>query len=132
VKTVLVETANRFARDAIVQEIGFRKLRDMGFALIAVDSPNAFVEDTPTLVLVRRALEVIAQFDKAMTVEQLAAGRARKKAATGKCEGRKRWAEMNPKLVKRARELYREQETSHPALAAQLEEEASSRRAADA
>jgi DNA invertase Pin-like site-specific DNA recombinase len=46
VRCVLVETANRFARDLIVQETGHRYLQDKGIELIAVDSPEAFVSPT--------------------------------------------------------------------------------------
>ena len=39
VRTIIVETANRFARDLIVQETGHRMLRGLGIELIAADSP---------------------------------------------------------------------------------------------
>ena len=48
VRTIIVETANRFARDLMVQEVGFAKLRERGIELIAADSPNAFLDNTPT------------------------------------------------------------------------------------
>jgi DNA invertase Pin-like site-specific DNA recombinase len=48
VRTIIVETASRFARDLIVQETGWRFLRDAGTTLIASDSPEAFLDDTPT------------------------------------------------------------------------------------
>jgi DNA invertase Pin-like site-specific DNA recombinase len=38
-RTIIVETANRFARDLMVQEVGFAMLRDLGITLIAADSP---------------------------------------------------------------------------------------------
>src|SRR5271157_1066567 len=38
-RTIIVETANRFARDLITQETGWRFLRDAGIVLIAADSP---------------------------------------------------------------------------------------------
>jgi len=34
-RTIIVETANRFARDLMVQEVGFKMLCDQGIALIA-------------------------------------------------------------------------------------------------
>jgi DNA invertase Pin-like site-specific DNA recombinase len=105
VKTILCETANRFARDLMVQEIGWRRLQDLGVELIAVDSPNAFLDDTPTANLIRQILGAVAQFDKAMVVAKLRGARERKKAATGKCEGQKSWTEMDPKMAKIAREL---------------------------
>ncbi len=105
VRTILVETANRFARDLMTQETGWMKLQEMGIELIAVDSPNAFIEDTPTAVLIRQVLGAVAQFDKALTVAKLKAARDRKKLETGKCGGRKSWAEMDPKMVDVAKQL---------------------------
>lgn len=55
VKTILVETANRFARDLLVQEVGYRLLRDAGITLIAVDSPDAFISDTPSAVMIGKS-----------------------------------------------------------------------------
>ena len=46
--TIIVETANRFARDLIVQETGHRMLRDLGIELIAADSPDSLADATPT------------------------------------------------------------------------------------
>src|SRR5580704_16205096 len=68
VRTILVETANRFARDLMVQETGWRLLQGLGVELIAVDSPSSFVDDTPTAVLIRQILGAVAEFDKALTV----------------------------------------------------------------
>jgi len=53
VHTIIVETANRFTRDLIVQETGHRMLRQKGIEIIAADSPSAFVDDTPTTTFVR-------------------------------------------------------------------------------
>jgi DNA invertase Pin-like site-specific DNA recombinase len=105
VRTILVETANRFARDLMVQETGWKMLQDLGVELVAVDSPGSFVEDTPTASLVRQILGAVAEFDRALTVAKLKAARDRKKATTGKCEGRKSWAEMDPKMTKIAKQL---------------------------
>jgi DNA invertase Pin-like site-specific DNA recombinase len=44
VRTIIVETANRFARDLMVQEVGFARLKARGVTLIAADSPEASVE----------------------------------------------------------------------------------------
>ena len=107
VRTIIVETANRFARDLITQETGWRFLRDAGIALIAADSPDAFLDDTPTAVMIRQILGSVAQFEKAMLVAKLRGARQRKKAATGKCEGRKSYAEINPEAVALAKRLHR-------------------------
>lgn len=107
VRTIIVETANRFARDLMVQEVGHAKLRERGIDLIAADSPGSFIDDTPTARLVRQVLGAIAEFDKTMTVAKLKGARDRKRAATGKCEGRKSHAEIRPDAVAIAKRLYR-------------------------
>jgi len=88
VKTIVVETASRFARDLIVQETGYQYLSGLGIALIAADDPDAFAADTPTAVMVRQILGAVAQFQKAELVAKLAGARSRKRLQTGRCEGR--------------------------------------------
>jgi hypothetical protein len=67
-------------RDLIVQETGWKRLHSDGIALIAADSPDQFVDETPTAVLIRQILGAVAQFDKTMTVAQVA-WRSRTQAA---------------------------------------------------
>jgi DNA invertase Pin-like site-specific DNA recombinase len=106
IRTIIVETANRFARDLIVQETGWKRLHVEDIALIAADSPDQFVDDTPTAVLIRQILGAVAQFDKAMTVAKLRGARERKRRKTGgKVEGRKSYAETSPELIAAARKL---------------------------
>jgi DNA invertase Pin-like site-specific DNA recombinase len=107
VRTIIVETANRFARDLITQETGWRFLRDAGITLIAADSPDAFLDDTPTAVMIRQILGSVAQFEKAMLVSKLRGARERRKVATGKCEGRKSLSESRPEVVALAKRLSR-------------------------
>src|SRR5262249_28591677 len=106
-KSIIVETASRFARDLMVQEVGHAKLRERGIDLIAADSPGSFIDDTPTAKLVRQVLGAISEFDKAMTVAKLRGARERKRREVGKCEGRKSHAELHPELVTLARQLRR-------------------------
>jgi DNA invertase Pin-like site-specific DNA recombinase len=106
-KTIIVETANRFARDLMVQEVGFAMLRDLGVTLIAADSPSSFLDDGPTSKLIRQILGAVSEFDKAMTVAKLKGPRDRVRRTKGKCEGRKSYAERDPELVDLARWLHR-------------------------
>ena len=105
VRTVIVETANRFARDLMVQEVGFAMLRDLGITLIAADSPTSFLDDGPTSKLIRQILGAVAEFDKAMIVAKLRGARERVRRTKGKCEGRKSYAEAKPELVALAKQL---------------------------
>jgi DNA invertase Pin-like site-specific DNA recombinase len=107
VRTIIVETASRFARDLIVQETGWRYLKDAGITLIAADSPDAFLDETPTAVMIRQILGSVSQFEKAMLVAKLKGARDRKKAETGKCGGRKSYGERNPEMVALAKKLAR-------------------------
>jgi DNA invertase Pin-like site-specific DNA recombinase len=107
VRTIIVEAANRFARDLMVQEVGFAVLRDLGVTLIAADSPSSFLYDGPTSKLIRQILGAVSEFDKAMTVAKLKGARDRVRRAQGKCEGRKSYAEREggQALVAIARQL---------------------------
>jgi DNA invertase Pin-like site-specific DNA recombinase len=100
-RTILVESASRFARDLITQETGFSYLHDLGITLIAVDDPDAFTQDTPTANLIRQILGAVAEFQKAELVAKLASARARKRAQTGRCEGRKPAPLAAQKLARR-------------------------------
>ncbi len=54
--------------------------------LIAADSPNSFVDDTPSAVLIRQVLGAVAPFEKAALLAKLQGARERKRRHIGKCE----------------------------------------------
>lgn len=100
VRTVIVESPDRFARDLIVQLTGHDYLKKLGIMLIPASAPDYFTEDSPTAVLVRQVLGAIAEFEKANLVAKLKAARDRKRQATGKkVGGRQNYAEMRPHMV---------------------------------
>jgi DNA invertase Pin-like site-specific DNA recombinase len=119
VRCILVESPDRFARDLTVQLTGHDFLRSLGITLIPATAPDFFTEDTPTAVLVRQVLGAIAQFEKTSLVAKLKAARDRKKAVTGKCGGRKTYAEARPEVVALAKELH-EQRVSLREISAEL------------
>ena len=63
--------------------------------------------------MIRQVLGAVSQFEKAMLVLKLRGARDRKRAAVGKCEGRKSWAEINPELVASAKRLRRRSPKGH-------------------
>ena len=101
VRTIIVETASRFARDLIVQETGFEYLKKQGIALIAADDPDAFTSEEPTAVLIRQVLGAVSQFQKAELVAKLKGARDRKRAREGRCEGRKPGPEAARAMARR-------------------------------
>ena len=118
VRTIIVETTNRFARDLMVQEVGFAMLRDLGITLIAADSPSSFLDDGPTSKLIRQILGAVSEFDKAMTVAKLKGARDRVRRQRGKCEGRKSYSEREggAELVAMARQLHTNPHGRSPSL----------------
>src|SRR3954452_11495160 len=65
--------------------------------------PNS-TDETPTAVMVRQILGAVAQFEKAGLVQKLRHARERKRAETGRCEGRKPVPEA---VVREAKRLAR-------------------------
>jgi DNA invertase Pin-like site-specific DNA recombinase len=106
VRTILVESASRFSRDLIVQETGHQYLKDLGITLIAVDSPDSFLDETPTAVLIRQILGAVSQFQKADLVAKLAGARARKRRADPNY--REGWKPAPVEAQKLARRLRRQ------------------------
>ena len=105
-RVIICESPDRFARDLVAQLIGHDYLKTLGVGLIPASAPDFFLEETPTAVLIRQVLGAVAQFEKASFVAKLKAARDRKARETGgKCGGRKTYAEKNPLLVARAKEL---------------------------
>jgi DNA invertase Pin-like site-specific DNA recombinase len=113
-KTIIVESADRFARDLLVQLTGHKKLADLGLTLIAASAPSHFTEDTPTARLVRQMMGAVHEFDKATLVAKLRGSRERKRKVTGKCEGRKNHMEMRPDVVALAKALRRKRPSGAP------------------
>jgi DNA invertase Pin-like site-specific DNA recombinase len=119
-RTVIVENASRFARDLIVQETGYQALKAKGIELIAADSPDSFVSDTPTAVLIRQILGAVAQFEKTMLVEKLRGARDRKSAKLGRrIEGNPAWKAAPAGAVKLARDA-KKRKLSLRAIASEL------------
>lgn len=93
-------------------------LKEQGIELIAADKPDAFLDDTPTAILIRQVLGAVSQFEKAMVVTKLKGARDRKRIALAqaakedktirvKVEGRKSYSEISPDMVRLAKRLHR-------------------------
>lgn len=88
IDTIIIEDANRFARDLVVQLVGYDWITEQGIKLIAANSPDHFIEDSPTSTLVRNVLGAIAEFDKSQLVHRLKVARDRKTARGERGSGR--------------------------------------------
>jgi DNA invertase Pin-like site-specific DNA recombinase len=106
VRVVLVEDASRFARDLVAQELGVVALIKLGMRVLTATGDDLTTTDDPMKVCMRQMAGAFSQLEKARLVAKLKAARTAKKAATGKCEGRKGYAEAMPDTVALAKQLH--------------------------
>lgn len=93
VRTVVVESMDRFARDLAVQMQLIAKLLSAGITLIPANTGQAIstatLDDNPMLKAMVQIQGVFAELDKSLTVRKLRKARDAKREAAGRCEGRK-------------------------------------------
>lgn len=90
VGVVLVERADRLARDLMVSEVILAQLRDRGVRVLDSSGTDLSDNTDPTCTLIRQVLGAVAQFDKSITVLKLRAARDRESRTAGRrIEGRK-------------------------------------------
>lgn len=108
VKIVLIERLGRLGRELMVQEILLAQFVKQGFEIISATEPK-LCDDDATRVLIRQMLAAIGQFDRTRIVEKLKAARNRKRAETGRCEGRKPYGthEGEAENIQRVIELFK-------------------------
>jgi DNA invertase Pin-like site-specific DNA recombinase len=98
VKVVLVESADRLARDLMVSELIIRQFQKAGVKVISAQAGVDLTEGdnlNPTSKLIRQILGAVAEWDRSVVVLKLKAARDRKKASTGRCTGRKPYGYMS-------------------------------------
>ena len=83
VRTVLVESADRFARGLMVQEAGIMMLIARGVRLITANGTDLTDNSDSGKVFVRQVMGGVAQLDKSRIVERLKGARDRASIAAG-------------------------------------------------
>jgi DNA invertase Pin-like site-specific DNA recombinase len=85
VEAIVVERADRIARDLMAQEIFFVKCGERNIKVFAADTGQELTckDGDPTRVLLRQLLGALAQWEKAVIVKKLQDGRRRTAAKTG-------------------------------------------------
>jgi site-specific DNA recombinase len=112
VRTILVESLDRLARDVMVQSLLLANLAKSGITLIncatGEDVTSAMSEDPMRKALIQ-IQSVFSELEKSRLVTKLRRARDAMKAKTGKCEGRKAFGEKNGerKVVELMRSLRR-------------------------
>src|SRR5215813_10761581 len=103
--TVLIEDATRFARKLMTQELGIIALAERGVTVLTAGGDDLTNTDDEMKVAMRQIAGAFAQLEKARLVRKLKEARDRKREETGKCGGRRSYAERDAALVEMARRL---------------------------
>ena len=100
VRTVLVERADRLSRDLMASEILIKEFQKLESKVIESEAGNDITlsdDNNPTAVMVRQILAAVSQFEKTSAVLKLRSARKVLRAKNGKCEGRKKYGEEDPR-----------------------------------
>ena len=106
VRTVLVEKADRLARDLVEGELILREFRRLGVQVIEAEGGTDLTDggqENPTANLIRQVLGAVAEFEKLALVSKLRAARNRKRRSGARVEGRKPYSLEVVELVRRLR-----------------------------
>jgi site-specific DNA recombinase len=96
VRTVIVESLDRLARDLMIQTRLIAELQARGVTLISASTGQdvtADVTEDPMRKAMVQVQGVFAELDKKLLVRKLAKARDAKRQETGRCEGRKPYGE---------------------------------------
>lgn len=92
VRTVLVERLDRLSRSVRVQEVTIYELEKQGIGLLSTHAAEEeLMSKDGSRVAFRQMMGVFAEYDRYQLVQKLRVARLRKRAADGRCEGRKRY-----------------------------------------
>jgi DNA invertase Pin-like site-specific DNA recombinase len=89
----------------MTRELGLLALMKRGVRVVTAGGDDLTDTSDPSRVMMRQIAGSFAEYEKARLVAKLRAARDAKKAVTGKCGGRKTYAERDPALVVPAKEL---------------------------
>lgn len=113
-ETVVVEKADRLARDLMVSELAIQEIAKAGGTVFSAEAEVNLTDDSdPTRVLIRQLLGALAQWDKSNLVARLRAARERKAARGERAVGVERWEDRCAFHQTILAELYRLHEQGH-------------------
>lgn len=107
VRVILIERADRLARDAFVQESIIRQAIRVRARIVTADGDDLTDDENPSRKLTRQIFGAIAEFEKRCLVLKLSAARTRIRQKVGRCEGRKPFGARDgeAEILQRARRL---------------------------
>ena len=109
-RTVIVEGLDRLAREYRIQETLLIYLASKGITLINArteENVTEAIQEDPMKKALIQIQGVFAELEKNLLVKKLRVARERKRAITGKCEGRKSYSERAPEVLQEVKALRR-------------------------
>ncbi|MGA3114978.1 MAG: recombinase family protein [Syntrophobacteraceae bacterium] len=110
VRVIIVERLDRLARAFRVQESLLIYLASKGITLINASTEEdvtAAIEADPMKKALVQIQGIFAELEKSLLVKKLRAARDRARAEKGKCEGRKSYVEVAPRVIEEIKRLRR-------------------------
>lgn len=110
VRVVIVERADRLARDLMVQEVIVGQFVKIGARILTADGVDLTSDDhDPTRRLIRQVLGAVSEFEKNVIVLKLRAARERKRARGERVEGVKPYGHHKAEqaVIQRMKQLHR-------------------------
>ena len=135
VRMVIVERADRLARDLMVQEVILAEFAKIGARILTADGADLTSSDDPTRRLIRQVFGAVAEFEKNVLVLKLRAARERKRGRGERVEGVKPYGHLPAEqaVIERMRQFRRKpakgRRPTLAAVAARLNEEGHRNRA---
>src|SRR5262245_18827750 len=127
IRVVVIERADRLARDLMVQEVILGEFAKVGARILTSDGVDLTSGDEdPTRRLIRQVLGAVAEFEKRILVLKLRAARERKRRKGERVEGAKPYghSQAEAAVVARMRQLRRKpvkaDRASYAEIAAQM------------
>jgi DNA invertase Pin-like site-specific DNA recombinase len=102
VRTVIVEKLDRLARDLMVSETFIADFRKNDITLVSTMEPDLCSSD-PSRIFVRQILSAVAEYDRAMVVSRMKAGKDRVLKTGKRCGGRLPYSERPDTVAVRDR-----------------------------
>lgn len=114
---LVVEKCDRLARDLIEGELIIRVFQRSGWQVVSAETGEDLTKvETPIGIFLRQMQGAVAEFDKRNIVARLRVAREQKRTTTGRCEGRKPFADA--KTLNRIKVLSRKRDGKKPTLQA--------------
>ena len=113
INTILVESADRWSRSVMVQELGVMLMQRVGVTVLTSSGQDLTEGNDENVIAMNQMHSVFAQMEKTRLVKKLRRARERIRADQGRCEGRLGFKHHAPEMVLLAKKMRRANPVTH-------------------